>query len=307
MMQGKQTCKILKEIRKQVARANDIEYVVSECQYKGDCLGTCPKCEAEVRYLTQALEHRRLAGKVVSLMGISIGLMGVPTAAYTMGEEVAVEQDTVCLGVGEILVRGRVVDSVGNPLANAHIVEKGMTMGTCSNQDGYFSLGVSGVLPLRVSFIGYESKEVWVPRGGASNLMVVLSQGIFALDEVGVNGYFNSTKHSFIAGMMTTFAKGDNILVPQGWFRVEGCVEDENGEPLSGVVIYRKRKGKNFPECTTIDGGTFEFCLKRRRRLWFFKEGYQVQKMRIKKKNALGLRVVLKQEECDTGNGEAFL
>ncbi len=40
-----------------------------------------------------------------------------------------------------------------------------MTMGTCSNQDGYFSLGVSGVLPLRVSFIGYESKEVWVPRG----------------------------------------------------------------------------------------------------------------------------------------------
>ena len=65
MMQGKQTCKILKEIRKQVARANDIEYVVSECQYKGDCLGTCPKCEAEVRYLTQALEHRRLAGKVV--------------------------------------------------------------------------------------------------------------------------------------------------------------------------------------------------------------------------------------------------
>ena len=130
-------------------------------------MGTCPKCEAEVRYLTQALEHRRLAGKVVSLMGISIGLMGVPTAAYTMGEEVAVEQDTVCLGVGEILVRGRVVDSVGNPLENAHIVEKGMTMGTCSNQDGYFSLRVSGVLPLRVSFIGYESKEVWAPRGGS--------------------------------------------------------------------------------------------------------------------------------------------
>ena len=74
MMQGKQTCKILKEIHKQVARADDIEYVVSECQYiKAIVWGTCPKCEAEVRYLTQALEHRRLAGKVVSLMGISIG------------------------------------------------------------------------------------------------------------------------------------------------------------------------------------------------------------------------------------------
>ncbi len=37
----------------------------------------------------------------------------------------------------------------------------------------------------------------------------------------GVNGYFNSTKHSFIAGMMTTFAKGDNILVPQVGFELK--------------------------------------------------------------------------------------
>ena len=50
MANGKRTCKILKEIRRQIAEANDIEYVVEECQYKGDCLGTCPKCEAEVRY-----------------------------------------------------------------------------------------------------------------------------------------------------------------------------------------------------------------------------------------------------------------
>lgn len=49
MAKGKRTCKILKEIRRQIAEANDIEYVVEECQYKGDCLGTCPKCEAEVR------------------------------------------------------------------------------------------------------------------------------------------------------------------------------------------------------------------------------------------------------------------
>ena len=33
----------------------------------------------------------------------------------------------------------------------------------------------------------------------------------------------------------------------------------------------------------------------------FVKEGYQVQKVRIKKKRALGLRVVLKREVCDTG------
>ena len=51
MKRGKQTCKILKDIRRQIAEANDIEFITSECQYQGDCLGTCPKCEAEVRYL----------------------------------------------------------------------------------------------------------------------------------------------------------------------------------------------------------------------------------------------------------------
>ena len=55
MAKGKQTCKILKEIRKQIAAENDIKLVIEECTYQGDCLGTCPKCEAEVRYLEREL------------------------------------------------------------------------------------------------------------------------------------------------------------------------------------------------------------------------------------------------------------
>ena len=34
MKRGKQTCKILKEIRKQIAEENDIELVISECTYQ---------------------------------------------------------------------------------------------------------------------------------------------------------------------------------------------------------------------------------------------------------------------------------
>ena len=74
MAKGKKTCKILKEIRRQIAEANDIEYAVEECQYKGDCLGTCPKCEAEVRYLEQQLYQRQLLGKAVVLAGVSVGM-----------------------------------------------------------------------------------------------------------------------------------------------------------------------------------------------------------------------------------------
>ncbi len=75
MARGKHTCKILKEIRRQIAEANGIELVTSECQYKGDCLGTCPKCEAEVRYLEDQLRRRSLAGKTIALAGISASMI----------------------------------------------------------------------------------------------------------------------------------------------------------------------------------------------------------------------------------------
>lgn len=75
MARGKQTCKILREIRRQIAEANDIEFITSECRYKGDCRGTCPKCEAEVRYLEQQLRSRQLMGKAVVLAGLSAGVI----------------------------------------------------------------------------------------------------------------------------------------------------------------------------------------------------------------------------------------
>lgn len=77
MKRGKQTCRILKDIRRQIAEANDIEFITSECQYQGDCLGTCPKCESEVRYLEQQLERKRIAGKAITVLGISAGLVAL--------------------------------------------------------------------------------------------------------------------------------------------------------------------------------------------------------------------------------------
>ena len=73
MYRGKQTCKILKEIRKQIAAENDIELITSECTHKGDCAGTCPKCEAEVRYLERELEKRQRLGKAAVFAGMTLG------------------------------------------------------------------------------------------------------------------------------------------------------------------------------------------------------------------------------------------
>ena len=84
MAKGKQTCKILKDIRKQIAAENDIELVVSECTYQGDCLGTCPKCEAEVRYLERELEKRQRLGKAAIFAGMTLGTLLGATSCDTI-------------------------------------------------------------------------------------------------------------------------------------------------------------------------------------------------------------------------------
>jgi len=75
MTHGKRTCKILKEIRQQIADKNDIEYVTSECHFRGECEGTCPKCEEELQCLENELNKRRQLGKAVAIAGISLGIV----------------------------------------------------------------------------------------------------------------------------------------------------------------------------------------------------------------------------------------
>ena len=84
MAKGKQTCKILKEIRKQIAEENDIELVISECTYQGDCQGTCPTCEAKVRYLERELEKRQRMGKAAVIAGMAVGTMLTATSCNSI-------------------------------------------------------------------------------------------------------------------------------------------------------------------------------------------------------------------------------
>lgn len=79
-MKGKAKCKALKEIRRQIAETNDIPYAVSQCTYQGDCKGTCPKCEAELKYLERELALRQSLGKAVAVTGISVGVCAALTA-----------------------------------------------------------------------------------------------------------------------------------------------------------------------------------------------------------------------------------
>lgn len=58
MSSGKEKCEILRSIRKDIAEKYGLDYTSTECKHQGDCSGTCPKCDAELKELQRQLESR---------------------------------------------------------------------------------------------------------------------------------------------------------------------------------------------------------------------------------------------------------
>ena len=95
---------MLKTIRKQVADANEIKYEPRACHYEGECLGTCPACEAEVKYIEQQLDIRRQLGKAVAVVGISAGLSALSGCADKTKQADNVSEEESKLTVGKVMV-----------------------------------------------------------------------------------------------------------------------------------------------------------------------------------------------------------
>ena len=177
MARGKQTCKILKEIRRQIAEANGIEFATSECRYKGDCLGTCPKCETEVRYLEQQLRARSLAGKAVTLAGISAAslamLMPMTSEAQNVQEPHIIMKGSMPVLTDTITVRGiafsgdTLLDGTisKEPLIGATIFNRRMALGTYADLDGHFKLPACMGDTLEVRYVGYEPQTIVITEG----------------------------------------------------------------------------------------------------------------------------------------------
>ena len=175
MAKGKQTCKILKEIRKQIAAENDIEFVTSECTYKGDCLGTCPKCEAEVRYLEHELEKRQRLGKAAVFAGMSLGTLLTAAACDTTvkvasnpncpnGSDVA-----QCDSIPERRLEGDVVATVREPQkpdTNNVVITDNDVMGLVMMYTNYFEFNAEDYKALmKDKFVFPEMQHLSVISG----------------------------------------------------------------------------------------------------------------------------------------------
>ena len=180
MAKGKSTCKLLKDIRQQIADANGISYQPKECHHKGDCAGTCPACEEEIRYLERELKARKGNGFGMKVAGIAAGIcatvMPMTAAAQAVksdstanrpvhtakkGDVKVVDLSDSC--ASPVVVRGMVIGSDDKePLIGVSVVIDGTNKGVATNVDGQFALKLPPDTSLVISYIGYKTKKVHV-------------------------------------------------------------------------------------------------------------------------------------------------
>ena len=180
MAKGKSTCKLLKSIRQQIADANGISYQPKECHHKGDCAGTCPACEEEIRYLERELKARKGNGFGMKVAGIAAGIcatvMPMTAAAQAVKSDSTANppvQTTKKAPIkvvhlsdscaSPVVVRGMVIGSDNKePVIGASVVIDGTKKGVVTNIDGQFALKLPPDTSLVISYIGYKTKKVHV-------------------------------------------------------------------------------------------------------------------------------------------------
>lgn len=69
-MKGKEKCDLLNELRQKIADENNIDFNIEKCTFKGECLGTCPKCETELEFLENELIKKQKSGKKINIKNI---------------------------------------------------------------------------------------------------------------------------------------------------------------------------------------------------------------------------------------------
>lgn len=119
-------------------------------------------------------------------------------------------QSNIAVGQGRT-VSGVVRDETGSPLPGVNVVVKGTTVGTITDGDGRYSLGVSDAgASLVFTFIGYADQEVSV--GDRTSLDVAMTADITSLDEVVVTA-LGIEKSSKSLGYSTSKVNGDAIAI----------------------------------------------------------------------------------------------
>ena len=134
-------------------------------------------------------------------------------------------------------ITGTVVDTKGEPVIGANVVEKGTTIGTITDMDGRFTLEVKPGVTLEISYIGYVTQTMQATK----TMKISLKEDTQKLDEVVVVGYGTQQKKD-ITGSVAVVDTKDLLKTPsssvteqlQG--RAAGVVIGSSGSPGTSAM-----------------------------------------------------------------------
>lgn len=218
MRRGRKICETLKSVRKSIAEANNICYEPRECNHKGDCNGTCPACEAEVKYIESELSLRKRMGEVIRIAGVAAGIGTLAmSCAYNSPSQNSTDNSINMVDVGDttkefITIRGNITDERGKPVASALVgtMKKGETVKT--DLKGIFCVMIPCDSLLRVRYIGYKDKE-------------------YKLSDLKING-FNTL----------CFTEDDLDMIVMGEIAVEEAEEEYTEGNMPNYIINKDSK-----------------------------------------------------------------
>lgn len=139
----------------------------------------------------------------------------------------------------QIVVKGIVKDTTGEPIIGANVIVKGTTNGTITDFDGNFLLNANKGDIIIVSFIGYRSQEAQA----AASMNIILKDDTELLDEVVVIGYGSVKKDDLSGSVVAIKAEEMNkgaVTSPQELImgKVPGLsVSQGDGAPGAGSTI----------------------------------------------------------------------
>lgn len=139
----------------------------------------------------------------------------------------------------QIVVKGIVKDTTGEPIIGANVIVKGTTNGTITDFDGNFLLNANKGDIIIISFIRYRSQEAQA----AASMNIILKDDTELLDEVVVIGYGSVKKDDLSGSVVAIKAEEMNkgaVTSPQELImgKVPGLsVSQGDGAPGAGSTI----------------------------------------------------------------------
>jgi len=250
MNHGKNICRQLKQLRRDIADANGIELHQKECTYQGECEGTCPYCDAELRYLERELDRRRNIGKAAVVAGALLTVASMQTVnaqEQIMGKPAISHENVVSKGTLKGIVHA---ENTGEPIIGCKVVvrkDEKIVDTALTDIDGIYTIkGISkGVYSIEMSHPEYFTsimKDVSVKADGFTVVNCVLE----ILREDQIRGLARVKIVQDTNRTPTVIIKGNEDGEDLSQYFIGGVEVQLNGTPASAPA---EPSSHDFPPC----------------------------------------------------------